>query len=475
MTMIARLLAVAVALSIASLAVAADAVPDSADAWPGYVPGGRYFRNIDWGVALWGPPNADQQTQASTTGVLVRYAQPVTRGKPGWVVTVIAAKVKDDLAADEMLKQSATMLRQGLGNRVSDIKVKPADGGQPSPLAVGRISCLVAGERNAPESQILRQYVYLKLRPKQYLTILGETAPGGADTLTGVTDTLARSVGVFDPKEEAAQSADAAERAAKLLGELKAADWVELAGRGDPQWFKVFALPQAEIGKPGAKPAPIGWAYSLASARGAAQIDSITSTRLVQGDATVSLYRVATIALATGEEQVREWTRVAGKEGATESFITANRKGGATAQGTAAGSTTFDITDRTTGRQEKVYTARIPSQPYIPVALQDLLRRKLVDQPGKPFGGFTYVGGQVRFATMQFAGVEPLEKDGKAQAGKFLIRPATTLPPTVTWTDAAGAKALKISSSPDGWMESVPETEVPSNDRHELTKAPNWP
>lgn len=487
--MMRPLFACVILLTLVSPAAAEPA--GTSDPWPGYVSGGRFFRSIDWGVEFFSPPNADQQAESSTAGVLVRYSQPAIKGKPGWVITVLAGRVKDELADREMIIKAAEQLREKLGKRVSEVKVQPAEANKPGPV-IGRITCLLGAERAAPDAQpIYRLYVYLKLRPREYLTLVGETAPASANALAALVDGIASRVTLFDPKQENVAVADAAERTAKLIGQLKAADWVALAGRAGPQWYRVYAAAPADdpkVAQPPsavAKPAPVGWAYSAVVARGAGAIESIVSTRIAQGDTIAPAYRLATIDLATGEEQVREWSRVtvreAGADGVVrskpiESFVTAHRKGGAQTGGAVAGSTLFEISDQTTGRTAKTYTTKIPSQPYLPVALQDLFIQKLVGQAGQRYGAFTFAQRQIAFATMEFAGVEAFESGGaKTQAARFLLRPAVSSPMTVRWTDPTGGKALRISALPDAWLDAVAEGDVPAAERHELTKPPTWP
>ena len=454
-----------------------------ADPWPGYVPGGRYFRSAEWGVSFWGPGGTDQQFETTNPGVLVRYSMGAMKGKPGWVITVLANKVRSELPGDELLNQSADQLRRGLGKRLSDLAITSAsaDKAGGSPLAVGRITCTVAPDRGGAGSQtIRREYFYLRLRAKQYMTILAETAPETGDNLAQIVSSLAKSVSVWDPQQDTARIIEAAKPAAQPLAKMPATEWTELAGKSQPRWSRVYSTPPSA----GSKAEHVGWAYVSTASKGSGLIESITAVRVGKGDGAVALYRQATIKLDDGAETVREWNRLTGKTAgsASEVYIVSRRAGVAVADGAAEagpGSDTFEVTSHSPGHPDRTYKAKIPGIPYLPVALQELVCQKLVGQPGQPgklFVAFTFSMGQVVLATIQPIGPEQVDVGGrKVEAFKWQVRPSAGEPEIVRLTDPTGAKVLRIQSLPDAWTELADEADVPADVRRELTTAPQWP
>jgi hypothetical protein len=454
---------------------------DSQNPWPGYVAGGRYFRSLDWGVAFWAPGNANQQLQQGDPAALVRYSIPTTRGKPGYVITVLGTRLKEDVPADQILAQATEGIRKVFGNKLTDLKTTPATDGKPSALAIGRIVCQTPAGKDTNQP-ILRQYVYLRLRAKQLLTLVAESTPAAGGEVGAILDSLAASVTAFDPKAEAAQTADGAERTANLLAAMQPADWEALVRGAKPQWFQLCAGPKGPEGPADPKPdaaAPanqqIGWLYSSTArkAAGAArQIESITSAQVSQADTTVSSYAIATIDLATGEETIRQWTRSARKdEAATETFLSAHRNGAEDARGTAAGSDKFDITTSTGGRNEKKFARRIPSLPYLPVALHDLLLARLVKEQGKTFGAFRFLDGEVIFETIQPVGLAT----SKTPEVRWLLRQGVTQPAILRYTDMTGLRTGREMTSPQAWTNAAAESDVPADLRASLTRPPQWP
>ena len=497
---LAALLTFSVALLLGTIPILADPPVGTAVAaiddnpWPGYVAGGRYLRNLEWGVAFWGPGGANQQLQQGDPAALVRYSLPTTRGKPGYVITVLGYKLKEDLSGEQILAQAAAGIRKIFGDKVTDLKTTTAHQDKPSAppsLIVGRIVCQTpapAGITGKETGQpILRHYVYLRLRAKQHLAIVAESTPAAGDDVAAIVDSLAAGVTAFDPQAESVQTADGAERTAKLLAAMQPADWEGLVRGAKPQWFKLWAGPNGSEGsdpKPDA-PAnqPLGWLYSSIARKAAGQIESITSAHVSQGDTAISSYTAATVDLATGEETIRQWARSARKdEAVAETFLLAHRNGSEEARGTVAGADKFEITTSPgpgqgqPGRSEKKSTRRIPSQPYLPAALHDLLLARLVKEQGKTFGAFRFLDGEVIFETIQPAGPTEISRGGsKTPAVRVLLRNGINQPLILRYTDPSGQSTLREMTSPQTWMDAVEESDVPADLRASLTRPPQWP
>ncbi len=465
------------AVWVAALAAGAGAADPPAaglasveSVWPGYVPGGRFYRNLEWGVTMWGPGQADQQLETGSPGLLVRYVLSGDRKRPGWAITVLAGRVREELAADQVLAYSAAQLRKGLGRRVESVMIQAAPAGQ---TLIGRVSCRVGPADGQSGPGICRSYVYFRLRALQYLTLVGESGPEAVEPMNQALDGLAGSVRTFDPQAEAGRLAEAADRTAKLLSGVAPGDWAALARQIRPQWLRYCRGTRAQA-------TPEGFGYLSAAADHDRRVDSVLATQVQIDGARLASYLTATCEPgAAGSEEVRAWGSVApaGGGSAEQTFCIARRKPSASE---------LEVLDKTLGgpqpRQGR-HQAQIRSGPYLDHALLGPATMKMAQAAANArgptlFGVFSFSpqDGQVVFQTFELAERETIQLDGRnVEAIHWLVRPSIGQPPTVRWTDPTGARLLRLEQGPDRWGEAVEEHTVPEPVRRALLTPPTWP
>lgn len=430
------------------------------DAWPGFVPGGQFYRNIEWGVSFYGPGQADQQF-LTTRNLLVRYSVAAGAGEPGWVISVVTAKLEKDLPAGELLTASARQLQAGLGGRAADVKVATADAGQ-APV-IGRVSCRIDPARGQSGSAEYRTYVYIRLRPQQYVALVGSTTAKGVADVNRILDEMAGSVHVFDPQAENAELTAAAGRTTRLIGGADVDRFSQLAGAAGGQWMQAWRTEQ-----PGGQAVASGWGYLAIVRRGRGEIEAVTSYRVDRGGEKMQSYQSAYVNMGTGDEIVREQVRVIGAEGGKveEVTLTARRRGDK-----------IEVVELATGKDKREYEVKIAGNPYLPTALQSLMLPLAAGQDNTLFGAFGYAPArsQVLFQTLRNAGRVKLEMGGRQiDARRWLSRPSTSFPRVVRWTDPSGVKVLREQFSPLEWSDAVDENKVPADIRRDLTTPPQW-
>ncbi|MCG3181046.1 MAG: hypothetical protein BIFFINMI_03414 [Phycisphaerae bacterium] len=476
-----RQLELVLASALTFTLLALDAAPSSSAEypWPGFLAGGQFFRDPEWGVSFYGPAQADIE-RLPTRGTLVQYSVQARGDQPAWIIKVVASKVSSELGAAEQLAASADQLKKAYGPRVSNVQTQAAPAGSP---ILGRLTCQIATGESGGGPVECRSYLYCRLREKQYLTFVGSTTQAGQVTIEQVLQSLGRSLRIFDPKAEGERLEAAQRRTADLLARTTPEQFHALAVRFPETWFRIYNMapaPPAADGQPAPQPRPeqVGWGYMvIVAGQGPGQIEAVTSLRLGQpGQPMLRRYQSFYADLADGKEINREWNRtdMPARPGSpaesAERMLVARRQGDK-----------FDVTESVTGQQPGSYTVKITGQPYVPPALLGLLpQMNRGADADTMWGGFSFSTSPGQRATP--FGTLRLVARSKVQVGsqqvdalRWFSRETTSSPTAVRWTDPTGTQVLRLELSPYEWADACGVAEVPPDVARELKTKPNWP